>query len=50
MKIGAHVQYAQSGAEEIRSLMIYTDSVAEIQSTLRVETPVTLSGIEVVTI
>jgi hypothetical protein len=30
--------------------MSHTDRVAEIQNTLRVETPVTLSGIEVVTV
>jgi organic hydroperoxide reductase OsmC/OhrA len=41
---------AQASAEEIQALMKHTDQVAEIQNTLRVETPVTLSGIEVVTV
>ena len=41
---------AQASAAEIRELMSHTDRVAEIQNTLRVETPVTLSGIEVVTV
>ena len=36
-----------AGEEEIRALMRFTDTVAEIQNTLRVETPVTLSQIEV---
>ena len=39
---------AKGNEEEIRELMNYTDQVAEIQNTLRVETPVTLSQIEVV--
>ncbi len=39
---------AQASAEDIRVLMTHTDQVAEIQNTLRVETPVTLSDIEVV--
>lgn len=39
---------AQAGEEQIRELMSHTDRVAEIQNTLRVETPVSLSGIEVV--
>lgn len=41
---------AQTSAEEIRTLMNHTDRVAEIQNTLRVETPVTLSSIEVGTV
>ena len=41
---------ALASAAEIRELMRHTDRVAEIQNTLRVETPVTLSGIEVVTV
>lgn len=41
---------AQANEEQIRELMIYTDRVAEIQNTLRVETPVVLSSIEVVTV
>jgi organic hydroperoxide reductase OsmC/OhrA len=38
---------AQASEAEIRELMSHTDRVAEIQNTLRVGTPVTLSGIEV---
>ncbi len=41
---------AQASEAEIRELMSHTDRVAEIQNTLRVEIPVTLSGVEVVTI
>jgi organic hydroperoxide reductase OsmC/OhrA len=41
---------AQGSAEEIRALMRHTDQVAEIQNTVRVETTVTLSDIEVVTV
>ena len=41
---------AQASEAEIRELMSHTDHVAEIQNTLRVETPVTLSNIEVVTL
>ena len=41
---------AQASEAEIRELMRHTDRVAEIQNTLRVETPVTLSSIEVVAI
>lgn len=41
---------AQAGEDQIRELLIHTDRVAEIQNTLRVETPVVLSGIEVVTV
>jgi uncharacterized OsmC-like protein len=37
---------AEAGDEEIRELMKYTDRVAEIQNTLRVETPVTLVQFE----
>ena len=39
---------AHGSAESIRALMTHTDSVAEVQNTLRVATPVTLSGIEVI--
>ena len=39
---------AQAGEDEIRELMRFTDTVAEIQNTLRVGTPVVLSQIEVV--
>lgn len=41
-KVVAHATEA-----EIRELMQHTDSLAEIQNTLRVQTPVTLSHIEV---
>jgi organic hydroperoxide reductase OsmC/OhrA len=41
---------AQAGEAEIRELMSQTDRVAEIQNTLRLETPVILSGLEVVTV
>jgi len=37
---------AQANEEEIRELMRFTDTVAEIQNTLRTETPVTLIQIE----
>ncbi len=40
---------AQASEEEIRSLMVHTDQVAEIQNSLRVETAVTLRGIEIIT-
>jgi organic hydroperoxide reductase OsmC/OhrA len=39
---------AQASEAQIRELMSQTDRVAEIQNTLRLETPVILSGIEVV--
>jgi organic hydroperoxide reductase OsmC/OhrA len=41
---------ARASEAEIRELMSQTDRVAEIQNTLRVETPVSLVGIEVVTV
>ncbi len=41
---------AQAGAAEIQELMRQTDRVAEIQNTLRAGTPVTLSGMEAVTL
>ncbi len=41
---------AQGNETQIRELMMQTDRVAEIQNTLRQETPVIFSGIEVVTI
>jgi len=41
---------ARGSEAEIRELMSQTDRVAEIQNTLRVETPVNLSGIEVVAV
>jgi uncharacterized OsmC-like protein len=40
---------AQASEVEIRELLIHTDRVAEIQNTIRVGTPVTPSGIEVIT-
>jgi len=39
---------AQASEAEIRELMYHTDRVAEIQNTLRVETPILLNGIEIV--
>jgi organic hydroperoxide reductase OsmC/OhrA len=41
---------AQASEAEIRELINHTDRMAEIQNTLRVETPVILSSIEAVTI
>ena len=41
---------AQASEAEIRELMSHTDRVAEIQNTLRIETPVILSDIKVVTV
>ena len=40
--------HAQGTEAEIRALMEKTDTLAEIQNTLRVGTPVSLDGIEVV--
>lgn len=40
--------FAQASQDEIRELMKFTDTVAEIQNTLRVGTPIVLSQIEVV--
>ena len=42
--------FSQASQEEIREMMEFTDTVAEIQNTLRIETPVVLSRIEVVKI
>jgi uncharacterized OsmC-like protein len=42
--------YASVSEEEIRELMNFTDTVAEIQNSLRTETPVVLTEIEVVKI
>lgn len=42
--------FAQASEDEIRDLMKFTDTVAEIQNTLRIETPVVLSQIEVVNV
>jgi len=41
---------AQASEAQIRELMSQTDRMAEIQNTLRQGTPVTLSGIQVVTV
>ena len=41
---------AQASEDEIRELMEFTDTVAEIQNTLRIETPVVLAKIEAVKI
>ncbi|MBN1450604.1 MAG: OsmC family protein [Anaerolineales bacterium] len=40
--------HAQGSEADIRALMEHTDTVAEIQNTLRVETPVALSNIEII--
>ncbi len=40
----------QASEAQIRELMSQTDRVGEIQNTLRLGTPVTLSGIEAVTV
>lgn len=42
--------FAQASEEEIRELMKFTDTVVEIQNTLRIETPVVLTEIEAVKI
>ena len=42
--------FADATEDEIRELMMFTDTVAEIQNTMRTETPVVLTGIEVVKI
>ena len=42
-KVAAHAT-----EDAIREMMSYVDTVAEIQNTLRVETPVSLRGVEVV--
>ena len=42
--------FAQGNEEQIRELMKFTDTVAEIQNTLRIETPVILGEIEMVKI
>jgi uncharacterized OsmC-like protein len=39
--------YAQASEDEIREMMKFTDTVAEIQNTMRNETPVFLTRIEV---
>jgi organic hydroperoxide reductase OsmC/OhrA len=44
-KVAAH-----ASAGDIQALMNQTDQVAEIHNTLRMETPVTLSGFEVVSV
>jgi organic hydroperoxide reductase OsmC/OhrA len=50
-----HVTYrakvvAQADESEIRELMLHTDTLAEIQNTLRNRTPVTLSHIEAISV
>jgi uncharacterized OsmC-like protein len=42
--------FAQASEDEIREMMKFTDTVAEIQNTLRTETPVVLTQMEVVKI
>jgi hypothetical protein len=39
--------FAQANEDEIRELMKFTDTVAEIQNTMRAVTPVILTQIEV---
>ena len=39
--------FAQANEDEIREMMRYTDTVAEIQNTMRTQTPVVLTQIEV---
>lgn len=41
---------ADASEEAIRQLMVHTDSVAEIQNTLRIATPVPLSQMDVVSL
>ena len=38
--------FAQASEDEIREMMEFTDNVAEIQNTLRIETPAVLTKIE----
>lgn len=40
--------FAQASEDEVRDLMRLTDTVAEIQNTLRIQTPIVLTGIEAV--
>ena len=40
---------AKASEEEVRELMKHTDQVAEFQNTLRVETPVALTHLEILT-
>lgn len=40
--------FAQASEDEVRDLMRFTDTVAEIQNTLRIQTPIVLTGIEAV--
>jgi uncharacterized OsmC-like protein len=42
--------FARASEDEIREMMQFTDTVAEIQNTLRIETPVVLTEIEAVKI
>jgi hypothetical protein len=39
---------AEASEEQIKEVMTYTDRVAEIQNTLRTQTPIALSHIEAV--
>ncbi len=41
---------AQAGEDKIREMMMFTDTVAEIQNTMRTETPVVLTEVEIVKI
>lgn len=40
--------FSQASEDEVREIMKFTDSVAEIQNTLRVITPVKLDQIEII--
>ena len=40
--------FAQASEDEIREMMKFTDTVAEIQNTLRIETPIILAKMEAV--
>ena len=42
--------FADASEDEIRDLMKFTDTVAEIQNTLRVETPVVLAEVNAVSV
>jgi len=50
-KVTYHAKvFAQASEDEIREMMRFTDTVAEIQNTLRIGTPVVLAEIEAVKI
>ena len=50
-KVTYHAKvFAQAREDEIREMMRFTDTVAEIQNTLRIGTPIVLAEIEAVKI